>query len=203
MSVGEVSRGEINDGAVNNVAVSNNAVSNTVDAADAADAAELTRPWQPVMAALADPLVMRVYAEAVLGQANADPSAADRKARLRLSGLGLLEPGTNKPVPNVLKRVLIANSVPKLEGVDKFFKDGYLTHLPMAGPTRIELLEKLSRRLFVVDEKLSEAQVNRLLRTVTSDIPTLRRALIDFGFLDRAHDGSVYWLNATGAIEPA
>lgn len=39
----------------------------------------------------------------------------------------------------------------------------------------------------------SEKEVNELLKSVYSDYVTIRRFLIDYGFLSRKNDGSSYW----------
>ncbi|MBN2503747.1 MAG: DUF2087 domain-containing protein [Bacilli bacterium] len=46
------------------------------------------------------------------------------------------------------------------------------------------------------DENLqyNEKQVNEILEAIHADYVTLRRDLIDYGFLGRERDGSRYWL---------
>ncbi|MNW69193.1 hypothetical protein D3C74_481460 [compost metagenome] len=47
---------------------------------------------------------------------------------------------------------------------------------------------------FDAKKKYSEKEVNEILRTVDSDYATLRRYLIEYGFIDRKDDGSLYWV---------
>ncbi|PYI66719.1 hypothetical protein CVV68_12985 [Arthrobacter livingstonensis] len=145
-------------------------------------------PWQPVMAALANEQVLQVYAARVLG---VDGPAFEKELR-RLASVGLLTPGTYEPVAGVFDTILVANSAPKAEGIDKFFSSGMLTQLPMNPALRREVLEHLATRLIPEGETLGETDINRLLATVTTDIPTLRRALVDHGLLERNADGSAY-----------
>ncbi|MBG0738404.1 DUF2087 domain-containing protein [Paeniglutamicibacter antarcticus] len=71
-----------------------------------------------------------------------------------------------------------------------------LTGIPRNAADRDEVLAHLVIRLFGTEDVLSEPEVNRLLSTVTADVPTLRRALVDFAFLRRDRDGSLYWRTA-------
>jgi len=51
----------------------------------------------------------------------------------------------------------------------------------------------LIRNLFEEGKVYSENEVNRILQTVYSDHVTIRRYLVDYGFLMRKTDGSEYW----------
>lgn len=39
----------------------------------------------------------------------------------------------------------------------------------------------------------TELEVNEIIKQMYHDFPTIRRAFIDYGFLDRLQDGSQYW----------
>ncbi|MFZ7103251.1 MAG: DUF2087 domain-containing protein [Peptococcaceae bacterium] len=43
------------------------------------------------------------------------------------------------------------------------------------------------------DRIYSEKEVNRILKSVNDDYVTVRRYLIEYGYLDRKPDGSQYW----------
>jgi len=47
---------------------------------------------------------------------------------------------------------------------------------------------------FDSSEKYTEKEVNQILESVYPDFVTLRRYLIEYGFLDRTADGSKYWV---------
>ena len=43
-------------------------------------------------------------------------------------------------------------------------------------------------------KKYSEKEINSVIKNFFDDYVTLRRYLIEYGFLDRKKDGSEYWL---------
>ncbi|MEZ5225264.1 MAG: DUF2087 domain-containing protein [Acidimicrobiales bacterium] len=70
------------------------------------------------------------------------------------------------------------------------FRDGKLAQWPAKRTKRLVVLDHLAQR-FEPGVRYSERQVNALLRPVDDDTSTMRRYLVDEGFLDRA-DGE-YW----------
>ena len=58
---------------------------------------------------------------------------------------------------------------------------------------KLVILSLISKQ-FKEGEKYSEKQVNEILKAVYFDFVTLRRYLIEYGFLDRTPDGSEYWV---------
>jgi hypothetical protein len=71
-----------------------------------------------------------------------------------------------------------------------FVKDGRITVMPAKRPKRLVLLDHVAG-LFEIGVHYSELEVNSILRAVFDDYVTLRRYLIDEGFLDRA--SGEYW----------
>ncbi|MEC5200229.1 hypothetical protein RCH21_002472 [Arthrobacter sp. PL16] len=153
----------------------------------------MTKPsWQKILSTLAGERSRELYARAVLGQ----PLDATPKEVQRLRDAGLLTDGDD--VDGELFKVVLAAAAPGTpKGVDRFFRNGRIDGLPRAGQDRADLLSHLAERLLPADEELTEPEVNRLLATVTHDIPTLRRALVDHGYLERHPDGTGY-RRATG-----
>jgi hypothetical protein len=151
----------------------------------------MTTPWQQVFAALANDRLRQVYAEWVLGIHGGGTEAEVKK----LAAAGLLEEHDNgyRVAATVFRRTLASAGKPQPAGVDRFFQDGRIQGIPRRPDQRDELLGHLAIRLFDSEEVLAEAEVNRLLATVTTDVPSLRRALVDFGYLKRDPDGSQYW----------
>ena len=47
---------------------------------------------------------------------------------------------------------------------------------------------------FKPDEKYTEKQLNAILKGIYGDFATVRRYLIEYGFMERTSDGSAYWL---------
>lgn len=65
--------------------------------------------------------------------------------------------------------------------------------LPRREKKRLAVLEDAAGR-FAPGRRYGEGEVNRILESVCEDYGTLRRFLIDRGFLEREPDGSCYWL---------
>ncbi len=74
--------------------------------------------------------------------------------------------------------------------LDQCLRDGRLVHMPSKRSRRLVLLEEIAQR-FEPGKRYTERQVNASLSEVDSDTATLRRYLVDNGFLDRG-DGE-YW----------
>jgi hypothetical protein len=89
---------------------------------------------------------------------------------------------------------------PGAEVVRRFVRRGRLLALPVARAKRLVVLDHLAG-LFEPGRRYPEAEVNEALRAYHADYATLRRHLVDEGFLDRADEtdpsGSrsvkVYW----------
>lgn len=146
-----------------------------------------TPSWQKVFSTLAGGRSRELYARAVLGQ----PLEATPKELQRLGDAGLVLPdGTVDE--HLFKAVLAAAAPGTPKGVDRFFHEGRIHGLPRAGQDRADLLSHLAERLLPADQEISEPEVNRLLATVTRDVPTLRRALVDHGLMERYPDGTGY-----------
>lgn len=154
----------------------------------------MTVPWQQLLAALGNDRLRQVYAERVLGIDGGGSPAELAK----LASAGLLEhrDGSYRLAPEVFREVLASTRKPQPVGVDRFFSHGRLQGIPRKPEDRDQVLGQLAIRLFGSEEVLAEPEVNRLLASVTEDIPTLRRALVDFGFLQRDDDGGQYWRTA-------
>ena len=80
-----------------------------------------------------------------------------------------------------------------------FDRSGRLIGLPAKDSRKVLVLDLLARR-FVPGVRYTELEVNRELMAVADDYVSLRRALIDFHFLDRA-DGE-YWRSG-GTVDTA
>ncbi|MCZ2402898.1 DUF2087 domain-containing protein [Paenarthrobacter sp. Z7-10] len=151
----------------------------------------MTASWQQLIAALGNDRLRQVYAEKVLGIDGGGSPA--ELAKLASAGLLEVSDGSYELAPEVFAEVLSSARKPQPAGADRFFTHGRLQGIPRKPEDRDHVLGQLAIRLFGSEEVLVEHDVNRLLATVTEDIPTLRRALVDFGFLQRDADGSQYW----------
>ena len=75
-----------------------------------------------------------------------------------------------------------------------YFDDaGHLKGFPTKEKKKIVVLRKIAEK-FSHDRKYSEIEVNRLLERIYDDYATLRRELIEYGFMDRTTNGSSYWI---------
>jgi hypothetical protein len=72
--------------------------------------------------------------------------------------------------------------------------DGQMSSFPKKEKRKIVLLKHMIGK-FEVGKKYKEKEVNEILKKVFADYVTLRRYLIEYGFMDRLDDGSLYWVN--------
>ncbi|MCD9021849.1 DUF2087 domain-containing protein [Cohnella silvisoli] len=84
--------------------------------------------------------------------------------------------------------------------VDKVLKkyfpdgtDGLLTTFTLKEKHKLVVLREIAKR-FRNEQLYTEKEVNQILQTAYDDFVTLRRYMIEYGFLDRKPDGSQYWL---------
>lgn len=70
-------------------------------------------------------------------------------------------------------------------------ENGSLKQFPAKEKKKIILLREIMKN-FQHNKEYSENEVNQILESIYNDFPTLRRALIEYGFLERSIDCSVY-----------
>lgn len=70
-------------------------------------------------------------------------------------------------------------------------EQGALKQFPAKEKKKIILLGEIMKN-FKRDVAYTEKEVNRILGRIYSDYPTIRRALIEYGFMDRSDDCTVY-----------
>jgi hypothetical protein len=78
--------------------------------------------------------------------------------------------------------------------LETFMPDGKLTAFPLKQAQLLVFLDTVSAR-FDAEKQYTERQVNVVLAEITDDFATLRRDLVDYGYLSRTSDGSVYHKN--------
>ena len=71
--------------------------------------------------------------------------------------------------------------------------DGRLTEFPAKEKRKMAILTHLVKR-FTPGVRYTEKQVTEILKTAHADHATLRRSLIEYGFMQRERDCSAYWL---------
>lgn len=160
---------------------------------------------------LADPARLRVVAALVLQPDSADGVAErtgmDRRtvvvALERLAASGLVvrrSDGTLSVVEEVFASAAreAASSADTRSDelsederfLDRLVQDGRISHIPARQNKKLVLLDWTAQR-FEPGRRYAEREVNELLLESYDDYATLRRLLVDFGFLDRA--GGMYW----------
>lgn len=80
--------------------------------------------------------------------------------------------------------------------IKTYFKngpEGQLTEFPSKEKRKIVVLRHLMKR-FTAGQRYTEKEINEILRSAFDDYVTLRRYLIEYGFMDRTPDGSQYWV---------
>lgn len=78
----------------------------------------------------------------------------------------------------------------------KYFKhglEGPLTEFPTREKRKIVVLRHIVKR-FDLNKKYTEKEINEVLKGIYPDFATVRRYLIEYGFMDRHDDGSLYWV---------
>jgi hypothetical protein len=85
-----------------------------------------------------------------------------------------------------------------------FIRDGRLTGWPTGDQRKLYILDAIAAR-FEHGRTYTEREVNAVLAELFDDYTTLRRALVDYHYMNR--DRGVYWLGegreACAAAEPA
>jgi hypothetical protein len=71
--------------------------------------------------------------------------------------------------------------------------DGPLHTFPTKEKRKIVILRHLVSR-FKTGKRYTEKEVNAVLQNAFADYVTLRRYMIEYGFMDREPDGSAYWI---------
>lgn len=70
---------------------------------------------------------------------------------------------------------------------------GRLKEFPKKEKRKIIILKHILNK-FDVNKKYTEKEINGILEEIYSDYVTIRRYLIEYGFMDRLRDGSQYWI---------
>jgi DNA-binding transcriptional ArsR family regulator len=95
------------------------------------------------------------------------------------------------------KRLVYVPDENQEEDVRKVLKaylnaDGTIKQIPLEGKKMLIIL-RFILDVFSFDANYTEKEVNTILRRFHVDTATLRRNLVDYGFLDRESDGTRYW----------
>jgi len=84
----------------------------------------------------------------------------------------------------------------KDEVLGRYFKNGELVikNFPVKEKRKIIIMQKIMEA-FETGKNYSEKEVNEILQRYYEDYVTVRRYLIQYGFMDRGKTGESYWVN--------
>ncbi|WP_249353680.1 DUF2087 domain-containing protein [Microbacterium sp. 2FI] len=158
----------------------------------------MSERWRGVMAALLNPDLRQVLAEAMTATDAAAVLPAARRARAagRLADLGLVridDAGAVRFDEGGIRRVLDEAPIAKPTGPARYLDaDGRIDRYPVRDADRRELLAWIAARAFRPEDVLTERAVNERLAQFTDDVAALRRYLVDAGLLERTRSGTEY-----------
>ncbi|MHC1749330.1 MAG: DUF2087 domain-containing protein [Cellulosilyticaceae bacterium] len=132
----------------------------------------------------------------------------EKQAKLFLALMELVQEQQNEPITQVEESKLHEPSktakmvddrynttqAEREKIVTSYFDEaGGLKNYPAKEKKKIIVLEKIATS-FSKGKIYSEVEINRILERIYSDYATLRRALIEYGFMDRDERGDNYWI---------
>lgn len=132
----------------------------------------------------------------------------EKQAKLFLAMMDLLSKTTNKKINKIGKETICdayktattlddrynITDKEKKSVIETYMNEnGGLRSYPAREKKKIIVLEEISRN-FSKGKQYSEKEINRILKRVYEDYVTIRRALIEYGFIERKKDGSSYWI---------
>lgn len=129
-----------------------------------------------------------------------------KQAKLYLALMEALEGKTHRPI-NQSDQGMIAEASPTARQVDDRYviteterqktittymdKNGSIKQFPVKEKKKLILLREVMKS-FESGREYNEKEVNKILKPIFKDFSTIRRALIEYGFLERSADCSVY-----------
>ncbi|WPC41144.1 DUF2087 domain-containing protein [Clostridium sp. JS66] len=132
----------------------------------------------------------------------------EKQARLFLSVMELISSNTKKKV-NILDKDILCDAHKTATTIDDRYnitdnerestiknyidKNGAVKTFPSKEKKKIIVLSEIVKN-FSKGKKYSEKEINRILQRINDDYATTRRALIEYGFMERSNDCSSYWV---------
>jgi len=132
----------------------------------------------------------------------------EKQAKLFLAMMDLLSKNTNKKI-NKLDKDAICDAhktattlddrynitdKEKIDVINNYMDENKaLKNYPAKEKKKIIVLEEIAKN-FSKGKTYSEKEINRILKRIYEDFATIRRALIEYGFIERSNDCSSYWV---------
>ena len=123
----------------------------------------------------------------------------ERQARMLVALMQLLKEPTHYAIHKGARQVDERYSIEQTERekvLATYFKDGLdgaIDVIPSKEKKKLIILQHILKR-FEIGKQYNEKEVNNILKTVHTDYVSLRRHLIEYGFMDRNDNGSSYWV---------
>jgi len=132
----------------------------------------------------------------------------EKQAKLFLAMMDLLSKNTNKKI-NKLDKGMICDAHKTATSLDDRYnttdkeksdviknymdENQALKSYPSKEKKKIIVLEEIAKN-FTKGKTYSEKEINTILKRIYEDYATIRRALIEYGFIERSNDCSSYWV---------
>lgn len=132
----------------------------------------------------------------------------EKQAKLFIAMMELLSKDTNKNI-NKLEKETICDAPKTATTLDDRFnitdkekksvietymnENGGLKSYPSKEKKKVIVLGEIVKN-FSKGKTYSEKEINRILKRIYEDYVTIRRALIEYGFIERTNDCSSYWI---------
>lgn len=132
----------------------------------------------------------------------------EKQSRLFLAMMELISANTNKKL-NILDKDTLCDAHKTATTLDDRYnitdkerektienyidENGAIKTFPAKEKKKIIVLSEITKN-FSKGRKYSEKEINRILKRVYEDYATIRRTLIEYGFLERSNDCNNYWI---------
>lgn len=132
----------------------------------------------------------------------------EKQARLFLAMMELIAQNTKKKV-NILDKDILLDAHKTATTIDDRYnitdkerestinnymdESGAIKTFPAREKKKIIVLSEIVKN-FSKGKKYSEKEINRILQRIFEDYATIRRALVEYGFIERSNDCSSYWV---------
>ena len=128
----------------------------------------------------------------------------EKQAKIFLAIMQTLEASAGKPqisdelVPvhreaTMVDDRYVITQVEREKTLQTYLTDGRLARLPVKEKKKLIILQYIAET-FATGKNYTEKEINDIIRRIANDHVTVRRYLIEYGFMDRKRDGSAYWI---------
>jgi hypothetical protein len=94
---------------------------------------------------------------------------------------------------NLMDKRFDISEAERQKAIKSYFIGSKLKIIPSREKKKIIILQEILKN-FENDKKYKREEVNKILKDIYEDYASLRRYLIEYGFMERTSDGRVYWI---------